>query len=262
LVSAGGVAFRSVVFSVEERGLVRDRLVELARADGRVVACALIGAEAQGRADRWSDLDLGLGIADGVRVDEVVADWTRELVEGLGGVHLFDLTVMSSLYRVFLLRTSLQVDLSFTPERDFGARGPRFRLLFGSAVERPPSELPSTRQLFGLGVHHAVRARFSIERGRPWQAEYWIGGVRDQALTLACRRAGLETAYGRGFDRLPAALLSEAEQALVRSLERGELLRALGAAVELLLRTSEEPRERATGLGQQLRRLSEPSALE
>jgi hypothetical protein len=99
-----------VVFSVEERGLVRERLVALARADARVVACALVGAEARGGADRWSDLDLGLGVADGAGVAEVVADWTRELVDGLGAVRLFEVTVTSSLYVVFLLGSGLQVD--------------------------------------------------------------------------------------------------------------------------------------------------------
>jgi hypothetical protein len=33
-------------------------------------------------------------------------------------VHLFDLPFLSSLYRVFLLPGSLQVDLSFTPAAD------------------------------------------------------------------------------------------------------------------------------------------------
>ena len=50
-------------------------------------------------------------------------------------------------------------------------------------------------------MHHAVRARFCIERGRWWQAEYWISGVRDQALALACHRRGLAVAHGRGLRR-------------------------------------------------------------
>ena len=82
--------------------------------------------------------------------------------------------------------------LSFTPASEFGALGPKFKLLFGAAVQRPHPERPTAHHLFGLGVHHAVRARFCIERGRPWQAQYWIGGVRDQALLLACLRRGLE----------------------------------------------------------------------
>jgi hypothetical protein len=124
----------------------------------------------------------------------------------------------------------LQVDLSFTPASEFGARGPRFRLLFGEAVERRHLPQPSAHELFGLGVHHAVRARYCIERGRPWQAEYWISGARDQALSLACRRLGLEATFGRGFDGLPAQVLEPFVGALVQSLEREELLRALEAA--------------------------------
>jgi hypothetical protein len=255
------VAFAAVVFSVEERERVRDRLVELAHADPRVVACAVIGAEAKGRVDRWSDVDLTLGVAAGAPVADVVEDWTRALAGELGAVHLFDLTVMTSLYRVFLLGSNLQVDVSFTPENDFGPRGPHFRLLFGNAVERAPAEPPPAKHLFGLGVHHAVRARFCIERERPWQAEYWISALRDHALELACLREGQETAYGRGFDRLPDAVLHGAGQALVRSPERGELLRALGAGVELLLREADEVDGDTARLADQLRELADPAAL-
>jgi hypothetical protein len=250
-----------MIFSVEERERVRDRLVEMARADSRVVACALVGAEADGRADRWSDVDVTLGVGDGVAVDEVLADWTRVLGDELGAAHLFDLQAGSSVYRVFLLESSLQVDVSFTPQRDFGARGPRFRLLFGHAVERPPAEPPRAQQVFGFAVHHVVRARICIERGRAWQAEYWISGVRDEALALACRREGLEAAYGRGLDRLSPELLGEAEHALVRSLDRGGLLRALGAAVRLLEREADGLGEEGARLARQMQALSQPDAL-
>jgi hypothetical protein len=101
-----------------------------------------------------------------------------------------------------------------------------------------------------------VRARFCIERGRPWQAEHWISATRDQALALACRRQGLQSAYGRGFDRLPAEWLAKLEPALVGSLERSELLRALGAAVEALLQEAAETRTLADRLAPRLRDLT------
>jgi hypothetical protein len=172
-------------------------------------------------------------------------------------VHLFDLPFQTTIYRVFLLPGNLQVDLSFTPEHDFGARGPKFRLLFGNAVERDAVPAPTAHHVFGLGVHHAVRARICIERGRVWQAEYWISALRDQALTLAGLRHGLETAYGRGFDQLPAETLTLAGAALVRSPEREELLRALSAAVELLLYEADEVRDLASNLTAELRELIE-----
>jgi hypothetical protein len=243
-----------VLFTVDERERVRERLLALAGDDPRIVAAALVGAEATDRSDRWSDLDLTFGVAAGESVEAVMADWTETLAADIGAVHLFDLAVTSSRYRVFLAPGSLQIDLSFTPEAEFGALGPSFRLLFGTAVERPPPPpWHSARHMSGLAVHHAVRARFCIERGRRWQAEYWISGLRDQTLALACDKRGLEPAYGRGIDQLPAELLAEFEPALVRSLEREELLRALAAAIEVLLRESGEP---ATLVEPQLRELA------
>jgi hypothetical protein len=236
------------VFTVEERARVRDRLLELARADERVVAGAEIGALAANGGDRWSDLDLTFGIADGLSVDEVLLDWTARLSDELDAVHLFDVSLRTTTYRVLLLPGNLQVDLSFCPREDFGALGPRFTLLFGEAAEIARHSLPSAEHLFGLGVHHAVRAWICVERGRPWQAEYWISGVRDQALALACRRFGYDVNHGRGFDRLPKQTLELAESALVRSLDRVELERALDAAIASLLHETEDVRDLAKRL--------------
>jgi hypothetical protein len=244
------------LFSVEERDSVRRRLLELADEDTRVVAGAEVGAMASGPPDRWSDLDLTFGVADGAPLAEVLEDWTRDLTDGFKAVHLFDLPAGPTIYRVFLLPGCLQVDLSFTPASEFGARGPRFALLFGSAVEKPHVPPPSAHHLFGMGVHHAVRARFCIERGRLWQAEYWISALRDYALTLACSRRGLDTSYGRGFDQLPGEVLDGLMESLVCRVERDDLLRALGRAVAALLRESDQVREVAARVEPDLRRLT------
>src|SRR5215470_1019055 len=142
----------------------------MARADRRIVAGAVIGSAAQGPGDRWSDLDLGFGVGEGATPADVLADWTPRIEQDCAAVHLFDLPSGAAIYRVFLFPGALQVDLSFAPAPDFGARGPKFRLLFGRAVEQPGAEPPAARHLFGLAVHHAVRARFCVERGRLWQA--------------------------------------------------------------------------------------------
>lgn len=244
------------MFDVNDRDRVRDRVLEMALSDPRVVAAAVVGSLAHGDGDRWSDLDLTFGVADGVPVVEPLADWTRVLVDDFGAAHLFDLPSASTIYRVFLLPSWLQVDLSFTPASEFGAGGPKFRLLFGSAVEKAYAPPPSAHDLFGVAVHHAVRARFCIERGRWWQAEYWISGVRDHALSLACRRRDLAARSGRGFDELPAEVLDPFNDALVRSLERQELLRALASAVAGLLRESAEVRDVAAKVEVQLRELT------
>jgi hypothetical protein len=242
-------------FTVEDRERVRDRVLELAAADERVVAGAVIGSLVVG-GDRWSDLDLTFGVDDAVPVPDVLEDWTRTLVEELDAVQLFDLPSGATIYRVFLLPGCLQLDLSFTPASAFGAGGPKFRLVFGKAVERPYAEPPAADELFGFAVHHALRGRFYIERGRYWQAEYWIGELRNYALALACRRRGLPARYGRGFDDLPADVHDRFRGALVGSLERDELLRGLATAIDGLLSEADEVRELAAKVEPQLRMLA------
>ncbi len=249
-------------FTVAERDRIRDRLLEMARADRRIVAGAMVGSLALGPGDRWSDLDLTFGVASGTNAGDVLGEWTPRLDREFGAVHLFDLPLLSTIYRVFLFPGSLQVDLSFTPGVEFGALGPRFQLLFGETVERAHPPAPSAAHLFGLAVHHAVRARFGIERGLPWQAEYWISGVRDQALSLACLRHGLPPSYGRGYDRLPEATKAPLAVALVRSLDRAELVRALRSAIDCLLREATEVSEMAAKVEDSLRGLTASDWLE
>jgi hypothetical protein len=248
--------FTRPVFTVEERDRIRERVLEMAHADARVVAGAEVGSRAAGGGDRWSDLDLTFGLAPGAAARDVLAEWTASLAEEFGAVHLFDLPFLSSIYRVFLFPGHLQVDLSVTPAAEFGALGPSFRLLFGEAVERKPPAPPPVRDHFGLAVHHAVRARFCIERGRVWQAEHWISGVRDEALAIACRRRGLEWRYARGADQLPAEAIAVARESLVRSLDRDELMRALSRAIEALLQESGEVPDLAASVAGSLRSLA------
>lgn len=228
------------MFTVEERERTRERLIERGKADPHIVAGAEVGSRALGPGDRWSDIDLTFGLAPGVTVPEILAAWTPTIEREFGAVTLFDLPHLSSVYRVFLFPGLLQVDLSFTPGHEFGALGPKFKLLFGEAVARPQPATPTAAYRFGLAVHHALRARFSIERERFWQAEYWISSLRDEALALACMRRGLVAAYARGYDELPPEVRSALAGAIVRSLDRAELMRALGVAVEGLLRESVE----------------------
>lgn len=247
----------SSVFSVRERLRIQNRALQLAAADARIVAGAIVGSLALGEGDRWSDLDLTFGVADDVPIRKVLEEWTHIFSTEFGAAHLFDLTSGASIYRVFLLPGCLQFDLSFTPASQFGATGPTFRLLFGNAVEKPHYLPPSAHELFGYAVHHALRARFCIERGRFWQAEYWISGTRDYALSLACRRRDLPAVHGRGYDALPPDVRSTFAGALVTSLARAELLRALGVALAGLLAEAQEVQELAAKVTPELRKLTE-----
>lgn len=244
------------MFSVRDRDRIRDYVLQLATSDARVVAGAVVGSFAHDEGDRWSDLDLTFAVVDNIPVFDVLEDWTRTLVEEFDAAHLFDLPREASIYRVFLLPGCLQFDLSFTPASKFGASGPKFKMIFGSSVEKPHTPPPSAQELFGYAVHHALRARFCIERGRYWHAEYWISGTRDYALSLACRRRGLPAYEGRGFDDLPPDVRDVFKSALVTSLERDELLRALGYTIEGLLCEVDEVQELAAKVEPQLRELA------
>lgn len=246
------------MFTPADRDDLRARVLRLADEDERVVAGAVVGSLAFSEGDRWSDLDLTFAVVEGLPITEVLEDWTRTLAQEFQVTRLFDLPVGASIYRVFVTPGGLQFDLSFSPADQFGAQGPEFRLLFGSAVERAFPTPPSARELLGLAVHHALRARFSIERGRRWQGEYWVSEVRDLALGLACLRSNLPTRNGRGFDRLPQDLLRRAEDALPTSLAQQELLRALAAAVELLLTQATEVGPMADEVEPVLRELIRP----
>jgi hypothetical protein len=244
------------MFSILDRDRARDHVLDLAKADARVVAGAVVGSLALGEGDRWSDLDLTFGVADGVPLASVLDDFTADVVQHFGAVPLFDLPSGPTIFRVFLFPGCLQFDISFTPASEFGAVGPTFRLLFGSAGTARPAPLPHAPQLFGYAVHHALRARFCIERGRYWQAEYWTSAVRDYALSLACLRRGLPASYGRGVDELPQNLRDDALGAICRSLKSDELLRALGQSVDLLLAEAGDVPEVARAVEPQLRQLT------
>ena len=243
------------MFSIDDRDRIRDFVLQLAASDARVVAGATVGSLALGEGDRWSDLDLTFAVADEVPLTQVLEDWTSKLVAEFDAVHLFDLPSGASIYRVFLLPGCLQFDLSFTPASQFGAVGLKFKLIFGKAVEKRHIQLPAAHELFGYAVHHALRARFCIERGRYWQAEYWISSTRDYALSLACLHRGLSPYHGRGFDELPQDVKAIFMDTLVASLEPDELMRALGSTIEGLLHESADVRELAAKVEPELRML-------
>lgn len=222
------------MFSAEYREQARDRLVEKARGDAAIVAAAAVGSSAVG-GDRWSDLDLTFAVAEGTMIADVLERWTADVLAEFGAAVLFDLPFQSTIYRVFLFPGALQVDLSFTPAADFGARTPRWALLFGTEVERPQTPPPSPASLFGLGVHHAVRAHICIERGKLWQAEYWLHQLRDEGMTLACLRLGIEPSHGRGFDALPANVQDRFARSLVNQISAASLRPALAIATSLLV---------------------------
>src|SRR4029077_14661528 len=175
-------------------------------------------------------------IGEPAAMKAAMSDWTQVMYDKHGAVHHMDVVAGASIYRVFLLPNTLQVDLAFSPASEYGAIGRTFRLLFGAAVVRPQVIAPEAEHLIGYAWLYALHARSCIQRGNLWQGEYMISGVRDHVLALACRRHNLPAVQGRGMDRLPEEVRKPLEGALVRALEPDELRRAFRVTVECLLR--------------------------
>jgi len=226
------------MFTADEREEIRSRLLELAGADDDVVAAAITGSHAAGKADEWSDIDLALAIRGDLA--PALERWTGVLQRDFGALNHWDLPWATSIYRVFLLPRWLEVDIAFTPAADFGPRGPNWQTVFGETVAVEQNAPVPQDDLVGLGWHHLLHARMCIARGKPWQAEWLISGARDHVLALACLRLGLTTRFAKGVDALPRALTEPAEAALVRSFDDAELMRALAAAVDAYRRELEQ----------------------
>ena len=247
------------MFSVEQRDALREHVLQLADKDERAVAGAAVGSLAvDGGGDRFSDLDLTFGIVDDVPVSEVLDDWTRKLVEDKDALQLADLERGPTIYRVFLLPDALQFDLSMTPAAHFRAAGPRFRLLFGETAGDPRTPTPPlAHDLFGWGVIYALHSRSCIERGRVWQAEHYVGAVRDHALALACLREGVPAVQARGYDDVSAETVARFADTHVVSVEPEALRPALAASARALMHEGAQARlPHAETVAQRLAELS------
>ncbi|HET6291531.1 MAG TPA: nucleotidyltransferase domain-containing protein [Amycolatopsis sp.] len=229
---------------------MRDELIAAAHRDVDIVGAALVGSTARGVEDRWSDLDLVLQLADDAEEPAVVARWTRLLDERFGVADTLDVMSREDVrYRVFLLDSSLQVDLSFWPRDQFRATEDGFRLVFGRANDPTSSSGPSSEQTIGMAWLHALHARSAIARGRSWQAVMMLDELRDQIITLLCLRHGLNPWHGREVDRLPVHALEALRDGRATSVGLPELERSRQVLVRHYLTVVEQhDAERAIAL--------------
>jgi len=221
------------VFSPEDRDRLRRRLLDRAGADPRLTAAAVTGSRAEGREDRWSDIDLFFGVRG--PVEAALEEWTAFAYGDLAALHHFELRSGPATYRAFLLDDGLQVDLGFTPAASFVPTGDgAFHAVFGTAGPRQPRP-PDVGFLVGMGWHHVLHVRSAIERGRPWRAEHWLSALRDVVLSLASIRHGLPHSYARSADDLPEEVTAGLRRTLVADLEPATLTTALAAGTTALL---------------------------
>ena len=132
------------MFTEEEREGLRSGLLERAAGDQRITGAAITGSAADGREDRWADIDLAFGVGDAAEMPDVIADWTAYMYSRHLALHHLDVIAGAWVYRVFLLPSTLQIDLAFVPATEFRALATTFRLVFGKANE--PRHRPHPRQ--------------------------------------------------------------------------------------------------------------------
>lgn len=212
------------MFTISERSALRDRLIQHAEADPMVAGAALVGSAAREAEDEWSDIDLVLQLAAGADERLVVEAWTSEVTAAGGGTaDTLDVFADGVRYRVFLLRSSLQVDLSFWPYERFRSSGEPFKLLFGNPAEASSPGGVNIDRVIGMGWLYAIHARSAVARGRLWQAAGMLDELRGTLLTLKCARAGLQPFHGRQVDQLPAAELDELHRSHPAAIARADL---------------------------------------
>jgi hypothetical protein len=223
------------MFSEAEREKLRAQLLDRARTDGRISGGAVTGSASHDALDRWSDIDLAFGVHDPAKLAATLDDFSGYMRDEHRAVDTVDVRRDPWIYRVFLLPSTLQVDLAFAPASDFGALAPTFKLVFGTAKEGRTLPSRDPREILGYGWLYALHVRSSIVRKRPWQALYMLNQMRDHVLALACLAAGLPASEGRGVDALPASVTEPVKAAVARSLATEDLLVAFAAAGDGLI---------------------------
>jgi hypothetical protein len=234
----------SKLYSAAYRGRVLDELTAALMEDGRIAGAVLVGSGAAGFRDRYSDIDLAVLVGDEAKVDEVYADWW-------GRIHAFFPIVDAfkeqprHLYG-FLLDGFLELDVGFQGEAGLYERKPRWRILFDRRGVIPSLMKTKGKPAVDQAAAHEKRMQDSwyyvlhcvnsIQRGQPLRASFFIATLRDEAALMAGLSRGLRTgvdSYFEDTDRLPEEVRRRIGEALPRSLDPAELLRALKTTVDV-----------------------------
>lgn len=223
------------MFTQEWREKTRHELLEAGKSDPRISGGAVTGSGSVDRLDSWSDIDLAFGVRSGAELPAVLDSFTKKMYEEYAALHHLDVKSGPWIYRVFLLANTLQVDLAFVPLEQFGARSDTFKLVFGNTGKISHDPATPLEVYAGWVWLYALHVRSSLKRGRLWQAEFFVSGMRDYLISIACRRHGVLEYQGRGVDKLPSEELRKFEPTLVRSINSAELERVFSSLVKLYL---------------------------
>lgn len=223
------------MYSKEYRNKVQSSIITFAKEDVRITDCAIVGSESIGENDEWSDIDLTFGFNMEIEIPKILLDWNELMAKKFGANVLFDLAFRESIYRVYLLPNALQVDLSFTPTKHFGAITEKFKLIFGEEKNRNSKPVPKLNTIFGYAVLYALKTRCSIEREKFWQAHYFLEKFKENIMTLKCLSENLNPFDGRDYDNLSDLFLTRIQSSLIDSPNRYNLGESLKVLTEILI---------------------------
>lgn len=219
-----------------------ERFESIGLADERIRAVLVYGSHADGTADAFSDLDIGL-VVDDAAYEDVLAH-SQELVRAIGAPLLIeDFGNPANLHAI--LADGLDLELILTRESELTLELPYRVLLDKDGVEtraraRPPTPAPDVdseqiRQLvdgFWHDVGHLVTA---LGRANTWWAYGQLDEVRRMCLNLARLEAGVQSedeAYWKVEEAVPAERLASLH-ATVAPPEFGPMIAAAGAVLDL-----------------------------
>lgn len=217
---------------------ITERFREIASADARIVAALVYGSHADGRADAYSDLDLGIVTTDD-GYDDLMAT-TDALIAALGDpVFVTDFGNPGRLH--IILADGADLELIIDRASDLRLEGP-YRVLFdrASVVEHAAAEVRAAptsaddvaRRItwFWHDVGHLVTA---LGRGNTWWAYGQLDELRRMCLNLARIEAGVPT-EDEAYWKLDEALPRERLAALHATVTPPALAAMRGAAEAIL----------------------------
>jgi predicted nucleotidyltransferase len=235
------------LFTPEEREETAEQVSRVLSDDSRVEGVVVVGSLAH-QADRWSDIDLEVVVADGEDLATVTADWVGYLYELLPVVHHFETAFGETLVRGFLLENLLELDVAFERAERFSIWGPA-RVVFdrsgrvadaanalaANALAQGEAESADRTGEAGFAWHDVLHACTAVRRGRRWQGLWYLERVRNRTLKLAQERRGYYAEFFDYADDLPLEDLRPLEDTLVFSLDPASLLGAIEVATRAFL---------------------------
>lgn len=196
------------------------QLVTALERETDVEGVVVLGSLAAGTADRHSDVDLVVVVAQDGDVAAIAAEGTRIALGVLPVFHHFSQSLGAVELRGFLLESFLEIDLGFARTGDIDAA------IAVKAVD--------TTGKLDFVWHDVIHAAIALDRDRPWRALWYVERLRNGALELAGDRLGYDLRHFKAADDLPGETLAAARAAMPAGCSTAQIWPALRAATSAL----------------------------